>query len=61
MFSETEYEFKSYIDPYFIETRVMWSMAFQAMHEQQGVPVYGIINHKSCLSALSKQIKDPRL
>ena len=35
MFSETEYEFKSYIDPYFIETRVMWSMAFQAMHEQQ--------------------------
>ena len=35
MFSETEYEFKSYIDPYFIETRVMWSMAFQAMHEHQ--------------------------
>ena len=35
MFSETEYEFKSYIDPYFIKTRVMWSMAFLAMHEQQ--------------------------
>ena len=32
LYSDVEYRYLSYIDPKYIETRVRWSMAFQAIH-----------------------------
>ena len=32
LYSDVEYRYLSYIDPKYIETRVRWSMAFQAIY-----------------------------